>query len=316
MTMKRISGLLLLSIFLAGCANVTPTPAPTETITDTPTLAPTDIPQPTLTATPDPLANAPEGTTGFDENGDPIMDAEDGYRYSYFDATAEQEAYWARPFIENYYAYDDWDFDAIPVDAWVKYGTPGADIIIQMTHENVRSFKNKNSVVDSLNKPLREFLGFSSLDELKQNLNTSAGVSYDFEFNGKTLTSNFGLKGGYVVTFVSEEELKPLYEQGKAMRSQRDNGFGYLIIDSVKDGRVLVRVASSQPLSKLLGKSPAGDPEYGFRFLFYWPLANLLVRDSDLLHVNNLTKASDLASVSALPHPTSGEQELQIILAP
>lgn len=75
--MKRVFHLLLLTVFLTSCTNVTAptatsTPQPTATFTNTPTLAPTITPSPT--ATPDPLADAPEGTTGIDKNGNFIKE--------------------------------------------------------------------------------------------------------------------------------------------------------------------------------------------------------------------------------------------------
>ncbi len=83
--MKRISHLLLLSIFLASCTSaVTPTPnvtvtrfaEVTVTFTPAPTSTPTEIP-PTPTETPDP--NRPPDATGKDTEGNytkPWMNAD------------------------------------------------------------------------------------------------------------------------------------------------------------------------------------------------------------------------------------------------
>ena len=64
--MKKISSLLLLTIFLASCAPAvtpaTPTPAVTNTPAPTATLTLTPTPQPTPTETPDP--NMPSDATG------------------------------------------------------------------------------------------------------------------------------------------------------------------------------------------------------------------------------------------------------------
>jgi hypothetical protein len=64
--MKKISRLLLLTIFLASCANAVTPATPTPTVTNTPaptaTLTLTPTPQPTPTETPDP--NMPADATG------------------------------------------------------------------------------------------------------------------------------------------------------------------------------------------------------------------------------------------------------------
>jgi hypothetical protein len=76
--MKRISHLLLLSTFLASCANAV-TPAPNVTVTSevtvTFTSAPTEVP-PTPTETPD--SNMPEGATGKDKAGNYIKEIAEG----------------------------------------------------------------------------------------------------------------------------------------------------------------------------------------------------------------------------------------------
>lgn len=332
--------LLPIILFLTACSSAGI--MPTSAIATELSVVKTPVPENTKiatspTPTEDPLATAPEGTTGFDENGVFYMDAEngnryyydqeremfywdaeDGYRYFFFGKTAEQEAYLARPLIKNYYAYDYRDFNAIPIDAWVKYGTPGAEKIVEMkNHEDViLSLDNQSALLARLNIPLRERLGKSDLEALKSGLNSAEGIKFNFIFNGETMTGHFGINDGYTATYASADELKALYEAGKAVKAFGNLGDLYLTVDGVKEGRILFRVASSVPLDRLLGNSPAGDPEYEFRFLFFWPLANLLVPDTDLITVNNLTRASTLAGDSALPLPQSGEQDLKIIIRP
>ncbi len=104
--MKRISRFLLLSIFLASCADaVTPMPVLTETSAPTATLALTDTPQPTPTETPDP--DRPAGTFGKDAQGEYVDVNENGhtvrYRYETIVDDRGNEIYtgWFASHVEN-----------------------------------------------------------------------------------------------------------------------------------------------------------------------------------------------------------------------
>lgn len=77
---KQVSTIFLIALFFSSCADAeipqTSTPKPTST----------SIPSPTFTATPtvDPLAGAPEGTTGINSNGEWTKTViENGYAYAY-----------------------------------------------------------------------------------------------------------------------------------------------------------------------------------------------------------------------------------------
>ena len=281
----------------------TPTPQPTETQTAVPTS----------TETPDPLAGAPEGATGVDsERNMYYKDADDGYRYFY----KEADKSWARPFIENYYAYDHWDLNAIPIDVWVKLSTPGLEAIVNMTHRDVKNSDDRSNTQLELNTFMLAKFQMTELQELRDRLSSESGLAFDFVFNNTTMSSEFGKNGGLQVTIVSEEELKPLYEQHKAVRSNGTLGYAYLIYDGVKDGKVLVRVASSQPLDKLLKNVPGGGPENELRQLIFLPLMNILIAEDgdDLINIAAMLDSSIVASASADPRAQDGKQDLQIII--
>lgn len=139
--MKRISRLLLLSIFLASCANVaTPTLVVTETsartttamFTPTSTEAPTATPEPTKT--PDPLGGAPEGATGKDSKGNYIKEVtENGYEYPYtYNAELGQ---WVREVA--YFPIYDWPtFNSMQFKIFITEGTLGERNLYQMTHKD------------------------------------------------------------------------------------------------------------------------------------------------------------------------------------
>lgn len=342
MKIKNIITGLLVLIFLASCAPavtvVTETTIPTSTITP---IAPTPLP-PTITPTLDPMKNAPDGATGIDKDGKYYMEAEngekyyydetrgqfywknkvDGYIYFYFEALAKQEAYLARPWIENYYAYDfednsGWNyegFNAIPIDVWVKYDTPGSESIVKMTHRDVVSSDDISQTHNHMNSFLIDKFQISDFPSLYAALTSDTGIPYEFIFNGETMSSTLGTNGGFRITFVSEDELKPLALEKKAVRSNGNLGYIYVTYDGVENGKVLVRVASSQPLDKLLGNSPAGDPQYELRYMIFLPLMNILVADegTDLINIAAMTSAGIVASRSAFLRNKDHKPDLQI----
>lgn len=317
--MKRFSSLFITLFFIIACqsqVDVTET-IPTNTaipeITLTSTQSPTVIPQALPTATKDP--NAPAEFTRV-ENGIYYLDANDGYTYTYFIKSAKQEAYWARPLIENYYAYDDFDIDAIPMDVWVKLGTPGSGVIVGMTHRGVIISNDLSNTQIELNTFMLVKFQMTKLKELRDGLNS--GIPFDFIFNGEIMSSNFGKNGGFQITIVSEDELKLLHEQGKAVRSNGTLGFVYLVYDGVENGRILVRVASSQPLDKLLANVQYGGPEYELRKMIFLPLMNILITDEtdDLINVAAMRDAGIVASASADPRSQDGRPDLQILIRP
>lgn len=310
MKIKNIVMVFVISSILASCASAT-IGIPTETAVPISTFTPIP-PTPTITLTLDPMVNAPDGATGIDKDGNYYMEAVDGYTYFYLGATAEQEAYWARPLIENYYAYDHWDINAIPIDVWVKLGTPGSENIVKLTHRDVTNSDDKSIATDELNRPLRLKFQKNDLQELREGL--ISGLEFDFVFNGETMSSELGTDGGFQVTFVSESELKPLAEEHEAVRANGNLGFIYIIYDGVENGKVKVRVASSQPLDKLLGNSPAGDPQYELRKMIFLPLMSILVADEgdDLINIAAQRDAGIVASRSAFLRPKDGVPDLQI----
>lgn len=306
----------LIVLFLYAC---TSTEQPTQ-INSSPSLEPTltkvipsEIP---ATSTPDPMANAPLGATGVDGQGIYYMDADDGYRYFYFGETLVREAYWARPWIENYSAFDDWEVDAIPIDVWVKLSTSGSESIVGMAHRDVTTSEDRSTMTDELYRPLTLRFEYQDLFDMRDGL--ESGIAFDFVFNGTTMSSTFGKNGGFQITFVSEDELKSLHEQGKAVRANGNLGFIYIMYDGVENGQVLVRLASSQPLDKLLGNSPVGDPQYELRKMIFLPLMNILVTDEDydLINMAAMRDAGIVASRSAFPRTEDGMPDLQIIIRP
>ena len=84
----------------------------------------------------------------------------------------------------------------------------------------------------------------------------------------------------------------------------------------MKDGKVLVRVASSQPLDKLLKNVPGGGPENELRQLIFLPLMNILIAEDgdDLINIAAMLDSSIVASASADPRAQDGKQDLQIII--
>lgn len=312
MKIKSIVTISLLAFILASCAPAAKV-APTETTVPTSTF--TSIPPtPTITPTLDPMKSAPNGATGIDNDGKYYMEV-DGYKFYYFEATTEQEAYWARPYIENYYAYDHWDINAIPIDVWVKLGTPGSESIVKMTHRDVKTSDDRSNTQLELNTFMLEKFQLTELKDLREGLNSNDGLAYNFIFNATKMSSTFGKDSGFKVTFVSEEELIPLYEEHMAVRSNGTLGFVYLTYDGVKNGQVLVRIASSQSLDKLLTKDPViGDPEYAFRSAIFLPLMNILIADDndDLINIAAMRDAGIVASGSSDPRSQDGNPDLQI----
>lgn len=344
--MKRLTLLPLLFV-LAACsstlnaAGTTPTTADSVPATGTgPGVAKTPVPESTAspTATEDPLANAPEGTDGVDENGKYYMDAEngnryyydqdrgmfywdadDGYRYYYKEDTlssGEVVHYLARPLIKNFYAYDDSDIDAIPITVWVKLGTPGSESIIEMTRKNVSSWDDRAPITDQLNDPLKDLFNKASIQELITGLNSRDGMSFTFTVNDIPMEGRFGTHSGVEVTMVDKRELIDLVDQNLALAVQGTQGRIYYTVDGVKEnGTVMFRIAHDLPLNKLLVSAPNGDREYEFRKLIVLPLANLLVADSDQLNVYNLTLASILASRTGFDRQ-NGTPDLNIVIKP
>lgn len=333
MKIKNIVTKLLISFILASCSPAAKV-APTETAVPTSTFMPIP-PTPTITPTLDPMINAPEHATEYDSvrktyiwvEGNNIYyydnerqifswDADDGYTYFYREiqlANGEINAAWFRPLIENYFAYDYEDVSAIPMDVWVKYGTPGSESIIKMTHRDVTSAGDLGKTPDRMNKYLIAMFGIVDPSDL---MKSGKDFTHAFTFNGKELIADFSNKGGFQITFVSEEELKPLVAENKAVRSSGNlaNGFIYLSYDKVVNRKVQVRVASSLPLDELLDKSPSGDPQYEFRYMIFLALMNILVADdgTDLNDFAALTPASLVAADSARPRPGDGLPDLQI----
>ena len=315
MNKRILFSILLFVLSITSCTSPNNS-APTVSDSEAPTLTvspSTNTPQPNKpTETPDPLANAPEGTTGV-ENGKYYKEAEDGYLYYYFEATAEHEAYWARPLIENYYAYDDYDINAIPITVWVKFGTPGSENIIEMTHKDVLSFDDRAAITDQLNNPLKDLFNKASIQELIMGLNSEDGMPFTFTVNGNPIQGRFGVNSGVEVTMVDKNELFDLVNQKKALAVQGTLGRIYYTVDGVKeDGTVMFRIAHDLPLDKLLVSAPNGDREYEFRKLVVLPLANLLVTDRDQLDVYNLTLAGILASRTGFDR-IDGNPDLQIV---
>ena len=310
--MKKII-LFLLFIFLTACANsVNPEPSSTVTFTPVSSSTFTQIPS-TPTQTPDPLANTPDGATGV-ENGVYFMDADDGYRYFY----QERDDSWVRQLIQDYYAYDHWDFNSLPTDVWVKDGVPGAEKIVKMTSSDSRSFKDRSDMLNIFDKFIPTRFGYSSVEEGRNVLKSESGIPVAFTFNGQKIVGNLGNNGGFSITFVSEEELKLLYDQGKAVRSNGNLGLVYLTYDGVENGKILIRVASSKSLDELLVNIPSGGPEYELRKMIFLPMINILITDEneDLINVSGMTYAGIQASRSADSNAQGGEQNLNIVIAP
>lgn len=265
--------------------------------------------------------NRPPDATGV-ENGMFYMDAEDGYRYFFKENTlgnGEVDRYWARPLIENYYAYDDYEFNAIPITVWVKRGTPGAENIVKMTHKNVTDWDDRAPITAQLNGPLMDLFDIDktssqSIQELRAILNSENGMPFTFTVNGKPMEGRFGTHSGVEVTMVDKSELIDLVDQNLALAVQGTQGKIYYTVDGVKeDGTVMFRIAHDLPIDKLLINAPNGDREYEFRKLVVLPLANLLVPDSDQLEVYNLTLAGILASRTGFDRQ-DGIPDLDIVL--
>lgn len=342
MKIKNMVAIFLFVFILASCAPAAKV-IPTETAVPTSTFTP-NPPAPTITPTLDPMINAPDHATAYDSvkkayiwvDGNNIYyydnerqlfswEANDGYTYYYREiqlASGEIDMAWSRPLIENYYVYDfednsGWNyegFNSIPIDVWVKYGTPGSESIVKMTHRDVVSSDDVSETYIHLNKFLIEKFQITDPPSMWEGLTSEAGLPFEFVFNKKVMHSSLGKNGGFQITFVSEEELKPLAQEQSAVRANGNLGFIYVIYDGVENSKVMVRVASSQPLNKLLGNSPAGDPQYELRKMLFLPLMNILVSDegTDLINVAAQRDAGIVASRSAFPRAKDGVPDLQI----
>ncbi len=250
--MKRISRFLLLSIFLAACANAeTPTPVVTETSMATETLVFTDTPQTPPTETPDPLAGAPEGATGKDAKGNYIKTVvENGYPYEF--TWHEGLKTWARP-LGKMFGWD-WSLDnGFPVRWFMAEGVEGGNIKEIVHQEFVASaFDDRSPLAGSINAIIKDRLGLSP-SQLTGDL-FDKGVKFSYIVDDASHEVTFDKDTGIKVFIVPPESLEG--QEGVSHVTDGRVGNDALSLFSKlvgidKEGELVFVVASPVPLDQL-----------------------------------------------------------------
>lgn len=331
--MKYPKLLLLFALLISSCAPTVTIVTPTSTSTATYTPNPSPTITPTSTVTPDPLADAPEGTMGINEQGQWTKKTTEGdITFEWiWDESLES---WARPLITKYHLLDspNDNEDTFNFQIFFKENVPGGNAFVEFTHENVTSPDDESPLGTSSGG---SFLWF----RLATRVNNQHGSSLQrdewdkfYEFmkqedkylplilpGGEKTKVRLSPESGIILTIVSPEDLIPLVEEGKARKftSLNDGITKYIVIDGVdENGNAKCRVATNISLDKLWDIYLSGKKveDYQFRALIYLCVSNIVMREdqTDLLAFSD---ASVYAQQSARPR-ANGELDLVIVRAP
>ncbi len=303
--MKRIASLLLLSIFLASCANVvaptlvvTETSARTATAVFTPTKTPTAAPEPTNT--PDPLAGAPEGATGKDSKGNYIKTVQENGNTHEFTWDKELED-WVRPLGEMF-VWDNQYSSALPLRWFMAEGVPGGNIQ-EIAYQDYVTSDDPNTLSQSINPIIRDRLGLSN-EEMVSNL-LDDGEAFSFSVGETSQTIVFDKDTGIKVFIVPPESLEPFVGEGGVSLVTDNISFKLFskLVGVDKEGELVFVVASPVPLDKLSEKQ--------LRYLLFLNVGNFLEGENQTRQALT-TKVSILAFDSDDPR-ANGKPTIDII---
>jgi hypothetical protein len=316
---KTITLLILIVILLSGCASPVPTAAPATSTQTLPAPTNTQSPTSTPTVTPDPLAGAPEGTTGKNNNGEWTKSVtENGYEYEYI--YSAESGQWVRG-VSNFplLDYPYWNF--LPYKIFITENTPGEQNLYMITHtDNMPGGSNEPTpVMATFALKLRkryfqgDTRGLSSMDEQKVIVDEIQGTGESGHqqaympvllSNGEEKLVKLSPDTGITVTIMDKDTLLRL---GGDLVSTWNTFEGNTVYSEVygvdEDGDMLVRFAVDRSIADLSDKDLRN-------VLFSFP-ANFVEHKDQREHgLTAFTQA--LAIVSAQPQPDGAAQDLEI----
>lgn len=245
---------------MTGCASsqVTALPANTNTPTQT-NITPTEKPA-TPTFTPDPLAGAPEGTTGKNkETGEWVKIVEEnGHTYEY--EWIEDLQKWMRS-LGTIPLWDNTVYNYIPLTVYSVLGVPGEEKITDISHEDVVSGGN-NPLTTSFRPKLKERLqktgevdwsanDFRPLQEqMRRGIQSEAFLPVETS-SGEQVDMRLSTETGFIVRIVSSEDLKPLVGNGVSDWKGLNTIFYSRVVGVNDEGSLICDVASDISIDEL-----------------------------------------------------------------
>ena len=273
---KTIILSILIVVLLSGCSESVSSPAP---VTFTHTLpAPTNTESPAPTVTPDPLADAPEGTTGINSAGQwtkTVMENEHNYEYIY-----NTELGWLRE-VGKFYIFDWPTFNGIPYKILVTEKAFGERNIYQMSHEDFimadipsGGIFNPPPITATFSYKLKEITGKTGPSLLQEM--QGEGVSLEIIIpdgmtEGKTEHVKLDTETGLILTIVDKDSLLALGGENVSTWNTFGNVAVYSQVYGVDSaGNMLVRFAidgslvdlSDRDLRNILFSFPANMIEH------------------------------------------------------
>ena len=308
MKYKNMISVLLISFILASCAPATIiVPSETAVPTSTFIIIP---PTPTITVTLDPMANVPEGTTGFDKTtGEPIREVthEDGQTFTFH--LNEQEE-WVR-LAGEFPLMDIGQWNYIPFRITISEDTPGGSNILQIVHADSTDDNNR-----PITKRIRNFfitrLGLSASDpEYYRLVNEEMDKGSESDARFPIITSDgeeteiiLSNVNGINLTIVNTNKLKMLFEEGRAIQWFDGHGGTYYLRVTVDEYNNAICMAASEiPLDKLADRILRN---------FIFSCVSHVFTQEDQREILNYSNTQFLASASAETVASTGELEVEI----
>lgn len=227
-------------------ASVTPVTPATSMPTETP--APID--------TPNPLDNAPEGTTGFNENGDPIREVkyENGKTFVF---QLNEQGKWVRPVVK-FPLLDLGPWNYIPFDIMMSEDAKGGEHVLEITHVDSTDDNNRPITTKIRNLFLTR-LGLSPSDpEYYRLVNEEMDKGSESDARFPIITSDgddteiiLSNVNGISMTIDSADNLKKLFEEGRAIQWFDGHGGTYYLRVTAVNNNAVCTIASERPLEEL-----------------------------------------------------------------
>jgi hypothetical protein len=316
---KTIILLILIIFLLSGCSKSVSPPTLVTSTQTLPVPTNTESPTSTPTVTPDPLADAPEGTTGINSAGQWTKTVtENGHKYAYiYNVELTQ---WVRE-VSNFplLDYPYWNF--LPYKILITEGTLGERNLYTITHtDNMPGGSNEPTpVMATFGLKLRkryfqgDTRGLSNIDEQKMIVDEMQGTGESGHqqaympvllSNGEEKLVKLNPDTGITTTIIDKDTLLRL---GGDLVSTWNTFEGNTVYSEVygvdEDGNMLVRFAVDGSIADLSDKDLRN-------VLFSFP-ANFVEHKDQREH--GLTAFTQvLAMLSARPQPDGAAQDFVI----
>ena len=307
--MKRIISILLLSVFLIGCAAPAQTQLPTVTVTSTPTHLPTSTPTPTPTATETPTPtkdpNAPSEYSRF-ESGVYYLDkqTENGNTLTYTwnpERNVYERLYFTAPVWDHEKEVNDKTAkDLFLLNVTIDKSIEGEQLLPTLTHQDNTLTENSpswsNSFKDVLLSAMSDYGMFPDNNSFSLKPMHDGSHAFHFDFTNAdgpqswgvwedpTVGINVRIRGDY-------EQLKAGQATNGFSESNSNNRYGpanrYMVKIWTENGNLFVDIAPS------LRPATAWTRDQLMEMMLFGPAA-IMEQGPDLTHPTSSTLLSVL----------------------